>query len=49
MLSLVSVLVSLYPGVTVLLARLVLKERIAASQVVGLLGALVSIVLLVLG
>jgi drug/metabolite transporter (DMT)-like permease len=41
--------VSLYPGVTVLLARLVLKERIAVSQVVGLLGALVSIVLLVLG
>ncbi|MEE2767667.1 MAG: EamA family transporter [Actinomycetota bacterium] len=49
MLSLVSVLVSLYPGVTVLLARLVLKERIAVSQVVGLLGALVSIVLLVSG
>ena len=49
MLSLVSVLVSLYPGVTVLLARLVLKERIAASQVVGLLGALVSIVLIVSG
>lgn len=49
MLGLVSVLVSLYPGVTVLLARLGLKERITPTQVVGLLGALFSIVLLASG
>ena len=49
MLGLVSVLVSLYPGVTVLLARLALKERITSTQAVGLSGALFSIVLLASG
>ena len=49
MLSLVSVLVSLYPGVTVLLARVTLKERISTTQVSGLVGALASIVLMVSG
>ena len=49
MLSLVSVLVSLYPGVTVLLARVTLKERISTTQVAGLVGALASIVLMVSG
>jgi drug/metabolite transporter (DMT)-like permease len=49
MLGLVSVLVSLYPGVTVLLARLALNERITSTQAVGLSGALFSIVLLASG
>jgi len=49
MLSLVSILVSLYPGVTVLLARVTLKEQISTTQVSGLVGALVSIVLMVSG
>ncbi|MDP6867956.1 MAG: EamA family transporter [Acidimicrobiales bacterium] len=43
MLSLVVVLGSLYPASTVLLARYVLKERMARTQVVGLVVALAAI------
>ena len=43
MLSLVGVLGSLYPASTVLLARYVLQERMARTQVVGLVVALAAI------
>ena len=46
MLSLVSVLASFYPAVTVLLARLFLKEMMLKSQMVGLALGLTSIALL---
>jgi len=49
LLSVVGVIVALYPGGTVLLARVVLKERLHPPQVVGLLLAAVGVVLLVLG
>ncbi len=49
LLSVVGVIVALYPGGTVLLARVVLKERLHAAQVAGLCLAVVGVVLLVLG
>ena len=48
LLSIVAVLVSLYPASTVLLARIVLRERLSAMQVVGL-GAAAAGVLLIAG
>ena len=45
-LSLVSVLASFYPAVTVLLARIFLKELMVKSQVFGLALGLTSIALL---
>ena len=47
--SLVGVLASLFPVVTVALARIVLGERIAAVQGVGTAGALVGVVLIAAG
>ena len=44
LLSVVSVLGSLYPAVTVVLARVVLAERIARVQQVGVVLALAGVV-----
>jgi drug/metabolite transporter (DMT)-like permease len=44
--SVVSVLASLYPVVTVLLARQLLRERLAASQLAGVGSTLIGVVLL---
>lgn len=49
LLSLVAVLASLYPAGTVALARIVLKERITASQGLGLVFALAGVVLIAAG
>lgn len=46
LLSLVSVLGSLYPVVTVVLARVVLDERLARWQLVGVAGALTGVALI---
>ncbi|HVP53712.1 MAG TPA: DMT family transporter [Candidatus Eisenbacteria bacterium] len=45
-LDVAAVLSSLYPASTVILARLLLKERMTASQVAGIVGALVSVALI---
>lgn len=49
LLSVVSVLASLYPVVTVLLARIVLRERVQRSQNVGVIAALAGVVLISAG
>jgi drug/metabolite transporter (DMT)-like permease len=49
LLSLVAVITSMYPAVTVALAGLVLRERIAARQAAGLAVAAVSVGLIALG
>jgi drug/metabolite transporter (DMT)-like permease len=49
LLSLVSVLGSLYPVVTVVLARVVLDERLARWQLVGVAAALTGVALISLG
>jgi drug/metabolite transporter (DMT)-like permease len=47
--SLVGVLASLYPVVTVALARIVLGERIARTQQMGAVGALAGVVMIAAG
>lgn len=49
LLSIVSLLASLYPAATVVLARFVLHERLTAAQSAGLAGAAVAVALIVLG
>jgi drug/metabolite transporter (DMT)-like permease len=47
--SIVSVVSSLYPAVTVLLARALLGERLAPSQAAGVAGALAGVALISAG
>ncbi|MCZ3387652.1 MAG: DMT family transporter [Actinomycetia bacterium] len=49
LLSVTAVLGSLYPVATLLLARILLKERLTRLQIYGVMGALVGIVLLSAG
>ncbi len=49
LLSVVSVLASLYPAVTVLLARFALGERVERSQNIGILVTLAGVVLISAG
>jgi drug/metabolite transporter (DMT)-like permease len=48
LLSIVAVLVSLYPALTVILAAVVLRERSTRLQVAGMLGAALSVALIAL-
>jgi drug/metabolite transporter (DMT)-like permease len=48
-LSIVAVITALYPGVTVVLARVVLGERLRPVQVAGLATAALAVSLLALG
>jgi drug/metabolite transporter (DMT)-like permease len=49
LLSLVAVITSMYPAATVILARLILEERMAGQQLVGLALAAVSVALIASG
>ena len=49
LLSIVSLLASLYPAATVALARVVLGERLSTAQSAGLVGAAGAVALIVLG
>ena len=49
LLSIVAVLTSLYPAVTVVLAALLLHEAITRRQAVGLAIAVAAVLLIVLG
>jgi len=48
-LSLASVLISLFPAVTVMLAIVVLRERVHLWQVVGMVAAVVAVAMITAG
>jgi drug/metabolite transporter (DMT)-like permease len=41
-----AVLSALYPASTVILARMLLKEKISRTQAVGIVGALIAVMLI---
>jgi drug/metabolite transporter (DMT)-like permease len=47
-LAITGILASLYPVSTVVLAQVVLRERLASAQVVGLVAAVAAVVLITL-
>jgi drug/metabolite transporter (DMT)-like permease len=47
-LAIVGVLASLYPASTVLLAQVLLRERLAGTQVAGLVAAIAAVTLIAL-
>ena len=49
LLSLVAVITSMYPAVTVALAALLLGERTSSQQVIGLVAAGISVALIAVG
>ncbi|HWC15071.1 MAG TPA: EamA family transporter [Actinomycetota bacterium] len=49
LLSLVAVITSMYPASTVLLARIVLKERLVATQLAGLACAVAGVIMIATG
>ena len=49
LISVVAVLASLYPVITVILARFVLHERVRASQRAGIAAALIGVALISAG
>ncbi|HEX9330590.1 MAG TPA: EamA family transporter, partial [Anaerolineales bacterium] len=47
-LDIAAVLGSLYPAVTAILARLIVKEQMARLQIIGMIGAILAIMLITL-